>query len=135
MDRTERVTRFLRTSRVALAIAALAALVALTACAGIPNPPGDDKVLIQDLKFIPSTITVQKGATVTWTNNDQTAHTVTSDDYPDPSTPPTTTVPAGAFTSKPLNPGESFSHTFDKPGKYPYHCEIHNYLKGEVIVK
>jgi plastocyanin len=125
----------MRLMRIALAALVVAALVVLTACAGIPNPPGDNKVTIADLKFIPSTIEVERGSTVTWTNNDQTAHTVTSDDFPDPSLPPTTTVPAGAFSSKPLDPGDSFSHTFDKPGKYPYHCQIHTYLKGEVIVK
>lgn len=87
-------------------------------------------VNIHDLQFDPQVLTVTKGTTVTWTNNDQTAHTVTSD-----SADSTTAPAAQKFTSNPLNPGESYTHTFDQPGRYPYHCNIHPYLKGEVIVK
>jgi plastocyanin len=115
----------------ALAVAVIAA--AVTGCVGLPAPPGDDKVTIQDLKFIPTTLEVRAGATVTWTNKDATAHTVTSDDFPDPAS--TSTPPPGSFTSQPLNPGATFSHRFDKAGKYDYHCQIHPYLKGTVVVK
>jgi plastocyanin len=122
-----------RSALLVLTVAALLALFALAACIGLPGAPGGDNVVIQDLKFIPSQLTVQKGAKVTWTNNDQTAHTITSDDFPDPGT--TQTPPPGAFTSKVLNPGESFSHKFDQAGTVGYHCQIHPYLKGQVLVK
>jgi plastocyanin len=119
--------------RPVLAVLLLAAAVALAACAGLPPTPGPGKVVIADLKFNPRTITVNKGDTVTWTNEDQTAHTVTSDDYPTPDS--TATPPPGSFTSKILNPGESFTHTFEQPGKVTYHCQLHQYLTGEVVVK
>jgi plastocyanin len=56
---------------------------------------------------------VQQGATVVWTNTDTVAHTVTSDD------------PNGPLKSETLNPGQSYSYTFNNPGTYPYHCAIH----------
>jgi plastocyanin len=114
-------------------LAACATAFALASCAGLPNPPGDDKVTIQDLKFIPSELTVNKGSTVTWTNNDQTVHTITSDDFPAQGS--TETPPPGSFTSQPLNPGDSYSHRFDKAGSVGYHCSIHMYLKGTIVVR
>jgi LPXTG-motif cell wall-anchored protein len=73
-----------------------------------------------DFKFVPKTITVSVGTTVTWSNNGQSAHTVTG----------------SAFNSGNLNPGQSFSHTFTAPGTYAYHCQYHVQLGmvGTVIV-
>lgn len=110
-------------------VAAVVALLAVSACSG---QQGGNFVDIHDLRFNPPTLTVKAGTTVTWTNSDQTAHTVTSD-APGPGSTPTTPVPE--FTSKPLNPGQSYQHKFDKAGTYKYHCSIHPYLKGEVIVR
>jgi Copper binding proteins, plastocyanin/azurin family. len=31
--------------------------------------------------------------------------------------------------------GKSFSHTFDKPGSFPYHCAVHTFMTGTVTVK
>src|SRR5690348_5603039 len=36
-------------------------------------------VTIQDMSFSPNTLTVKAGTTVTWTNKDSVAHTVTGD--------------------------------------------------------
>jgi len=78
--------------------------------------------------FTPDNITVVLGvnSTVTWTNNDASIHTITS-----------TTVPPGAapFDSGYLNTGASYSHTFTTPGVYEYHCTIHPWMTGFVIVK
>ncbi len=78
-------------------------------------------VSIRNFAFMPNTITVSKGATVVWTNNDSVSHTVTSDN--------------GKFDSGTLSPGKTFSFTFDTPGAYNYHCSIHTYMKGEIIVQ
>lgn len=130
-----RARRSLHTVAYVVVVLAVLAL-ALSACAGLPPAPGDDKVSIAGLKFIPTVLTVTRGATVTWTNDDQTAHTITSDDFPNPDfATPTQTPPPGAFTSLPLSPGKSFSHRFDNAGTFHYHCQIHTYLKGTVIVK
>jgi plastocyanin len=83
--------------------------------------PGPDGVTIADFAFTPGTITVKVGATVTWTNNDTAAHTVTADD--------------GTFDSKSLAPGATFSHLLDKAGTYSYHCAIHSSMTATVVVQ
>lgn len=85
-------------------------------------PTGPDKVNIQFLEYRPASLEVPVGTTVTWTNNDQTAHTVTED-------------AKGGFVSPVLSPGDSFTHTFDKAGKVTYHDDIQPYILGEVVVK
>lgn len=114
-----------------LAIVAAAAigLVIASGLLGCSSNPGN-AVDIHDLQFDPKVLTVPKGTTVTWTNNDQTAHTVVSD-----SADSTTAPAAQKFKSDFLNPGQSYSHRFDEVGRYPYHCDIHPYLKGEVVVQ
>jgi plastocyanin len=74
------------------------------------------------LHFSPETITVVVGVnnTVTWTNNDNTLHTITSD--------------TGAFGSGLLNTGDKWSYTFTAPGTYGYHCSIHTWMTGIVDV-
>lgn len=121
----------MKTSRPSRLVLLLACCVLLVV-AGCSGQQGGNLVSIHDLRFDPTPLTVPVGTTVTWTNNDQTAHTVTSD-ATGPASTPTTPVPA--FTSKPLNPGQSYQHKFSKAGTYKYHCTIHPYLKGEVIVR
>lgn len=70
--------------------------------------------------FDPSEIHVKAGSTITWTNTDDTPHTVTADD--------------GSFESGFISPGQSWSHTFSKRGTYSYHCTPHPTMKGTVIV-
>ena len=52
-------------------------------------------VAIQNFAFSPATVTVKSGTTITWTNRDSDAHTVTA-------------MPAGSFHSPTLNTGQSF---------------------------
>jgi plastocyanin len=79
------------------------------------------QVRIQGMDFHPDTVTVAPGTTVTWTSDDSFAHTTTSD--------------TKLWESGPLQPGKSYSHTFDKPGSYPYHCTVHTFMTGTVTVK
>ena len=81
---------------------------------------GSAAVAIRDFAFAPGTVTVAPGSTVTWTNGDGAAHTVTFDD--------------GTGSGK-LASGATFSRTFDAPGTYAYVCSIHSSMKGEVVVK
>lgn len=80
-----------------------------------------EKVQIVNYAFIPSTLTVKVGTTVEWVNNDKINHTVTSDD--------------GVFDSGVFTTSEAFEYTFNTPGEYPYHCELHPFMKGKVIVE
>ena len=81
---------------------------------------GAAQVEIVDFTFKPSTLTVKAGTTVTWTNRDGFAHTVDSED--------------DSFVSESLNQGDSFRHTFETTGTFPYICGIHNSMTGTVTV-
>lgn len=83
-------------------------------------------VAIQNSAFSPATITVKKGTTVTWTNQDSMGHNVVADDASNSGGLPT----AADLLSK----GESFSHTFDTAGTFDYHCTPHPFMKGTVEV-
>lgn len=77
-------------------------------------------VSIANFAFNPATISVPAGGTVTWRNDDATAHTVTAD--------------GGQFDSGTLNSGASFTWTFSEPGSVAYHCQIHPSMQGSVMV-
>jgi plastocyanin len=87
-----------------------------------PNPgPGPNGVSIAGLAFNPPGLNVKTGTKVTWTNNDNVTHTVTSDN--------------GGFTSSGnLGPGSSYSVTFTTAGSFSYHCTIHPTMKGTINV-
>ena len=74
--------------------------------------------------YIPSSVTVPAGATVTWSNDDTAAHTVTST----PESPM-------EFNSNLFMPGATFGVEFEDPGEYPYLCIVHPWMTGTVIVE
>jgi len=79
-----------------------------------------------DQCFIPSTVIIVVGETVTWSNDDTAAHTVTSGTNADGID--------GKFDSSLWMAGAEFSHTFDAAGAYPYLCMVHPWMVGTVIV-
>jgi plastocyanin len=81
-----------------------------------------DAVTISNFKFSPGTITIKRGAQVTVTNSDSTAHTATSDD-------------GSSFDTGDIDPGSSKTITVSKPGSYSYHCSIHPFMHGELVVR
>jgi amicyanin len=86
-----------------------------------PSPTSADKVNINNLVFSPADITVKKGTTVTWTNSDSVAHTVTADTGSGPN-------------SQMLENGQSYSFTFNEVGTFSYHCTPHPQMQGSVKV-
>ena len=76
--------------------------------------------------FIPAEVTVNVGETVTWSNDDSAAHTVTS------GTP--TGGPDGTFDSSLFMADTTFSHTFDNAGEYNYFCMVHPWMTGKIQV-
>lgn len=82
-----------------------------------------NEVEIEDMAFKPSNITVKKGTTVTWTNKDALAHTVTQDDSGGP-----------GLDSKLLAKGEPYQATFNQTGTFHYHCTPHPQMTGTVTV-
>ncbi len=97
-------------------IAAVATLLIAPAAARSATPA----VSIKNDAFSPQTISVTAGQTVTFTNNDDDAHTITASD--------------GSFDSKGLDTNGVWRHTFTKPGRYPYFCELHPFMKGTIVV-
>lgn len=78
-------------------------------------------VEIASFAFNPPSITINVGESVTWTNQDGTAHTATQD--------------GGGFQSDRIDGGGSFTQTFDTAGTFTYHCEFHDGMSGTVIVQ
>lgn len=79
------------------------------------------EVKIDNFFFGPQTVTVPVGTKVTWVNQDDIPHTVTSD--------------TKLFTSRALDTDQQFSFTFTTPGTNNYYCSMHPKMTGQVIVK
>ena len=76
---------------------------------------------ISGFAFVPQTLSVSPGTTVTWTNNDSSSHTIASND--------------NLLQSGNLAKGATFSHTFGQKGTFNYHCSIHPTMTGKIIVE
>ena len=77
-------------------------------------------VTIKNFAFDKPLMSIKKGTTVTWKNEDSAPHTATAND--------------GSFDSKNLSTGNSFSFKFEKAGTFDYHCTIHPSMKASVVV-
>lgn len=80
----------------------------------------DTAITIQGFAFGPATITIPVGTTVTWTNKDTAPHNVTS--------------ATGAFASKDMTTGQTFSFTFNQAGSFTYGCTIHPRMVATIVV-
>jgi plastocyanin len=91
--------------------------------AGAPTHAQSTAVVIniQNFAFSPATMTVTAGSTVVWANHDSTDHTSTSD--------------TGVWDVSDIPGGASSSGTvFNTPGTYAYHCNIHPFMTGTIVV-
>lgn len=82
---------------------------------------GDVAMEIKGFAFSQPALEIPVGTTVTWTNNDTAPHTVTQD--------------GGGIQSGKIDPGATFSFTFDTAGTFTYHCEFHPNMKATITVK
>jgi plastocyanin len=84
-------------------------------------------VAIGDSFFNPTPLTINAGDTVRWTNNGSFPHTTTSG---------TGCSPDGNWDSASLSTGQTFSHTFNTAGTFPYYCTFHcgSGMVGEITV-
>ena len=130
----------LRTVAVALVLGSL-----LGACSG-----GDDteegtsaeaageSVAIEGIAYSPAEMQVDAGTTVTWTNDDDVLHTVTSGRQGEQGVPGVSEGkdprPDGTFEGQLDGENTTFEFKFDEPGTYAYYCDIHVGMVGEVIV-
>lgn len=79
------------------------------------------QIQVKDFMFMPTPLSVNAGAQVSWVNKDDEPHTVVSD--------------TGLFRSGAMDTNDSFSFKFDKPGTYHFTCSIHPRMVGTIIVK
>jgi plastocyanin len=90
----------------------------------LPAPAfaADANVNVVDDDFQAQTVQIQPGETVTWhwTGSDQ--HTVTARAFQ-----------TERFGSKFMTSG-TFQHTFPKPGRFTYFCQVHSFMRGAVEV-
>jgi plastocyanin len=93
-----------------------------------PIPAGPTTVLAPNGAYLgpgsgfqPPTLTVTAGTTVTFGNNDVTTHTSVAD--------------GGAWSSGNISPGTMFSVTLNTKGTFTYHCTIHPFMNGTVVVQ
>jgi len=97
--------------------------------ATVTNAPGSSTPGCEetDSCFIPSTVVITVGGTVTWDNTDNAAHTSSSGTAAG--------GPDGVFDSSLIMAGGSYSHTFDTAGTFDYFCMVHPWMQGTVIVE
>jgi plastocyanin len=105
--------------------------VALVLALGLAGPVRSQgaavaSAAIHVFQFQPGALEVHPGTRVTWTNQDDITHTVTS------GVPGT---PDGRFDVRLAGKGVSGSATFSEPGVFPYFCARHASMRGEVVVR
>ena len=93
----------------------------LAGVAVMAAPAADTAVKIDNFTFTPQRVTVKTGTTVTWTNQDDIPHTVSS--------------ATKAFRSKALDTDDKFSFTFTTAGVYEYFCSLHPHMTGTIVVE
>ena len=95
-------------------------LAAFNSSAAPPAAP-DLAVTIENFRFVPATLKIAAGSSITWTNKDEDVHTVMD--------------AGGAFRSAALDEGQSFTFTFAKPGVYRIACSLHPQMSESIVVE
>jgi plastocyanin len=125
------VFNFVIRNRAVRAVAVVVLTIVAAACssssskaASTTTPSGSSSggaatITIKNFQFT-GNLTVKTGARVTVHNADSTAHTVTAS--------------GGSFDTGQISAGSSASFTAPKPGRYPFHCNIHNYMTATLTV-
>jgi plastocyanin len=109
-------------------VVALAAAAAALAFAATPGQAGDGDagasagktVTIRNFAFHPGSLEVNRGARVTFVNSSAVPHTATKGD---------------AFDTRRIQPRDSAVVRFGRKGAFAYHCKIHRYMKGKIVVE
>ena len=126
-------------------VAAVLVLSATTAaCSDDDNASGDtarddtaeatSEVAMELVAYKPERLEVKAGTSVTWSQRDPGAHTVTSGTV-EQGGAGVTPAPDELFDSGSLSTDDTFEHTFEDPGTYPYFCSLHPAtMRGEIVV-
>ena len=81
---------------------------------------GAKRVDIANFAFHPPTLRVKRGGRVVFANSSNVAHTATR---------------AGSFDTHKIKPGTSKAVRFESKGTFAYHCKIHPFMKGKIVVE
>jgi plastocyanin len=84
-------------------------------------------VVMKNIAFSPASVTVKKGGTVKWTNDDSVGHDVTKESGPGPK------FTSGAKGG--MQQGDTFQQKFTTPGTIHYVCTVHANMRATVVVK
>jgi len=78
--------------------------------------------------FVPPQISLSSKSTISWTNGDSITHTVIAARNPE--------IANGEapFDSGPISPGYTWDKTFNSPAQFDYHCLIHPFMTGKVVI-
>ncbi len=113
--------------RIAAALAAVAfglALLGLYGAIASAGPTaqasGAKTVVINHFAYHPPTLTIAKGTSVTFANTSKVTHTATR---------------PGSFSTGHIKPGKSVVIRFTQKGTYAYHCLIHPFMHGKIVVQ
>lgn len=105
---------------VGLALLGLAAVRQANASGAEATASAAQPVKIKNFAFHPGTLRIKKGTSVAFTNASPVTHTAS-----DP----------GSFNSGRIKPGKTFVVRFKRKGTFAYHCEIHPFMKGKIVVE
>lgn len=82
------------------------------------SPSREHHIEIKDLVFVPATIDVKVGDTITWTNRDFVPHTATASDK--------------SWDTGTINKDESKSVVIDSEMETDYYCIFHPNMEGSI---
>lgn len=114
----------------------IAAVVVAAISLAAPADAAEVQIKAKDIYFTPSLRVITVNDTVTWTNDGDLSHTVTS--FPGAprsfdSSPGSDTCDDGNPLTEEecLEPGDRFEETFTEPGIYDYYCKVHGSTAGK----
>lgn len=116
----------MRARRIAVVIGTLAGPALLALAAWSRAAAGPSEVTVELFQFSPGRLEVTRGRAVTWTNHDDIRHTVTSG-MPD--------TRNAKFDAALAGKGATATVAFGEPGVYPYFCDRHQAMRGEIHVQ
>lgn len=102
-----------------IAVLAVAAFQGGRAVGATATASGAKSVDIAHFAFHPPTLKIKRGGSVAFTNSSNTTHTATS----------------GSFDTKLIKPGKTKAVQFSQKGTFAYHCKIHPFMKGKIVVE
>ena len=93
----------------------------LATLSNIASAAETSSIEITKFAFAPKEITVAPGTKVTWTNHDETPHTISAADR--------------TFLSKAMDTDDRYEYTFASEGDFSYFCTLHPFMTGIVHVR